>query len=230
MNVSSIVFASLATVSAAGVAAAEPAEPMAAAPSVAAAPDATYTVGVRIGGYGFRRETDAATTAWDECRMNGAGVFAQRSLRGPLFLEAGLDTYFSIGQGQPSDLPLDRQSALITTAAGARTNVFSWLLAYVQIGAGLELTRLSVPYGDGSTIRANKALPAGFIGFGAELKLAHGTYGGAMMRTLLMGNFNYDPQRLQMSNQWVAEPSSDDVFKASPAFAAQGQFYLRKEL
>ena len=226
MRVSSIVFASLATVSAAGVAAAEPTSSLAATSDA----PATYTVGVRIGGYGFRRETDAATTAWDECRMNGVGVFGQRTLRGPLFVEAGLDTYFSIGQGQPTDLPIDRQSALITAAAGARTNVTSWLNAYVQIGGGVELTRLAVPYGDGSTIRADKAMPTGFIGFGGELKLAHGTYGGAMLRTLVMGNFDYDPQRLQMANQWVAPPSSSDVFKASPAFATQGQFYVRKDL
>jgi hypothetical protein len=223
MRVSPLIFASLA-LSAAGVAAAEPAS------SVAAAPDATYAVGVRIGGYGFRRETDAATTAWDECRMNGVGVFAQRALRGPLFLEGGLDTYFSIGQGQPTDLPLDRQSALVSVAAGARTDVTSWLRAYVQLGGGVELTRLSVPYGDGTTIRDDKAMPTGFIGFGGEIKLARGMYGGAMLRTLVMGNFNYDPQRLQMSNQWVAAPTSDDVFKASPAFATQGQFYVRKDL
>jgi hypothetical protein len=45
-----------------------------------------------------------------------------------------------------------------------------------------------------------------------------------------MGNFDYDPARLQMSNQWVAAPSSSDVFSASPDLAAQAQFYVRREL
>ena len=189
-----------------------------------------YAMGVRVGGYGFRREgSTSQQQSWDECRMNGIGVFAQRALPGPLFVEAGLDTYFSIGQGQPTDLPIDRQSALVSVAAGARTQVTSWLRGYVQLGGGVEMARLSVPYGDG-TIRENKAMPDGFFGVGAEIKFTRGFYGGATLRTLVMGNFNYDPQRLQMSNQWVASPAPNDVFTASPSFAEQGQFYLRKDL
>lgn len=220
----STLFASLAALlSAAGVAAAEPGP-------AAATPDAPYAMGVRIGGYGFRRESDTSANAWNECRMNGLGLFAQRSLRGPLFLEAGLDTYFSIGQGAPTDLPIDRQSALVSIAAGARTNLTSWMRGYVQLGAGVELARLAVPYGDGTTIREDKAMPDGFFGVGAEVRIARGTYGGASLRTLVMGNFSYDPQRLQMSNQWVAAPAAHDVFSASPGFAEQAQFYLRKDL
>ena len=206
-----------------GVAAANP---EATSPSVAATPDATYSFGVRVGGYGFRREN---SSQWDECRMNGLGVFAQRDLRGPLFLEAALDTYFSIGQGQPTDLAIDRQSALVSVAAGVHTHFTSWLRGYAQLGGGVELARLAVPYGD-STIRDDKAMPTGFVGFGADLRIARGTYLGADMRTLVMGNFSYDPQRLQMSNPWVAAPPAGDVFSASPALAAQGQFYLRRDL
>ena len=206
-----------------GVAAAEP------SPAVAAAPDSLYTMGVRVGGYGFRREGAGADGGWDECRMNGVGVFAQRALRGPLFLEAGLDTYFSIGQGQPNDLPVDRQSALVSVAAGVRTHFTSWLRGYAQVGTGVELARLSVPYGD-STIRDDKAMPEGFFGFGADLRIAHGTYLGAQLRTLVMGNFDYDPARLHMTGPWIASPSAGDVFSATPTLAAQGQFYLRRDL
>jgi hypothetical protein len=208
-----------------GAAAAEPPE----SSPAAAAPDAMYSFGVRVGGYGFRRDNATSNDSWNECRMNGLGVFAQRALRGPLFAEAGLDTYFSTGQSQPTDLPLDRQSALVSVAAGVQTHFASWLRGYAQLGTGVELTRLSVPYG-GSTIHDDKVLPEGFVGFGADLRLARGTYVGASLRTLVMGNFNYDPQRLQMNNQWVAPPSSSDVFAASPGFAAQGQFYLRRDL
>jgi hypothetical protein len=45
-----------------------------------------------------------------------------------------------------------------------------------------------------------------------------------------MGNFDYDPARLDMSQGWIAAPSSDEVFDASPDVATQVQFYLRREL
>jgi hypothetical protein len=225
MRIASSILASLfAPLAVSGSAAAEP--PSA---GVTAAAEASYSFGVRIGGYGFRRDTDSANANWDECRMNGLGLFGQRKLSGPLFVEAGLDTYFSVGQGQPTDLTLDRESALLSAAIGVQSQVTSWLRGYAQLGAGAELARLSVPYGD-TTIRDDKVMPEGFVGFGGDIRLFHGTYVGAMVRTLVMGNFNYDPQRLQMTNQWVAPPAAGDVFSATPSFAAQGQFYVRRDL
>ena len=163
--------------------------------------------------------------------MNGLGLFGTRTLTGPLFLEAALDTYFSTNEAQLDDLPIDRQSALASISGGVRTQVTSWLGGYAQIGVGLELTRVAVPYGD-STIRDNKALPDGFLGIGGDIRIARGTYVGANLRTLVMGNFDYDPARLQMpnANQWVAAPKSSDIFSASPGFAAQGQFFIRHDL
>lgn len=188
------------------------------------------SIGFRVGGYGFRREgASSETQSWDQCRMNGLGLFGNRTVRGPLFVEAGLDTYFSTNQAQPTDLPIDRQSALVSVAGGVRTQVTSWLRGYAQLGVGLELTRVAVPYGD-STIRDSKALPDGFLGIGGDIRIADGTYLGASMRTLVMGNFDYDPARLQMTNAWVAPPRASDVFAASPGFAAQGQFYVRRDL
>ena len=188
------------------------------------------SIGFRVGGYGFRREgASSETQSWDQCRMNGLGLFGNRSVRGPLFVEAGLDTYFSTNQAQPTDLPIDRQSALVSVAGGVRTQVTSWLRGYAQLGVGMELTRVAVPYGD-STIRDSKALPDGFLGIGGDIRIADGTYLGASMRTFVMGNFDYDPARLQMTNQWVAPPKASDVFAASPGFAAQGQFYVRRDL
>jgi hypothetical protein len=197
------------------------------------APRATYDLGMRIGGYGFKREGDNRPgEGWSECRMNGLGVFGSRSLRGPLFLEAGLDFYSSadgpIG-AEPTDLPIDRMSGLLSTAIGARMSFTSWLRGYIQIGAGVELTRVSVPYGE-ERIRDTKVMPEGFFGAGAELKIWKGTYGGAQLRTLVMGNFNYDPKNLDMSNGWVTPPPASEVFDASPDVAAQGQFYIRHEL
>jgi len=186
----------------------------------------TYEMGVRVGGYGFRREGEQI---WDECRMNGFGIFGGRRLTGPLFLEAGLDMYGSVGPTQMSDLPVDRASGLLSTAIGARTNVFSWLRGYVQLGGGLELTSLSVPYGD-QRISDKKVMPEGFFGAGVDIKLGSRTYGGASFRTHVMGNFDYDPQRLDMNAGWLAAPKSDEVFDASPDVAAQVQFYVRRDL
>jgi hypothetical protein len=220
-----MILASLVVVS--GAAAADPEGD---SPLGAAAQSGPYAVGVRIGGYGFRRDNDMNNAnSWSECRMNGIGVFAQRALRGPFFVEAGLDTYFSVGQGEATDLPLDRQNVLVSAAAGVRTSFTSWLRGYAQVGTGVELDRLSVPYGS-STISDDKAMPEGFFGFGGDVRLTHATYIGATIRVLVMGNFDYDPARLQMTNQWVAPPPAGDVFTASPDLAAQAQFYLRREL
>lgn len=194
--------------------------------SSSAAMAETYDMGVRIGGYGFRREGEQI---WDECRMNGFGIFGGRKLAGPLFVEAGLDMYGSVGEGQPSDLPIDRASGLLSTAIGARTQVFSWLRGYVQLGGGVELTSVSVPYGE-QRISEKKALPQGFFGVGIDIRFAKGTYGGASFRTHVMGNFDYDPQRLEMSQGWLAAPSSSEVFDASADVAAQVQFYIRRDL
>ncbi|MBE7453722.1 MAG: outer membrane beta-barrel protein [Kofleriaceae bacterium] len=213
----------------AGTAAAErqPAGPPPAAPAASG-----VDVGFRVGGYGFKREGDQGAGSWTECRMNGVGVFVSRALRGPLFVEGGLDAYVSQAFPTPApegDLPIDRMSGLISVAAGARTQLGARLRGYVQLGAGVELTRVSVPYGDGQTLRDQKVMPEGFFGVGLDLRLTRGTYVGASFRTLVMGNFDYDPAKLEMENLWV-QPQTEVVFAASPDLANQAQFYLRRDL
>jgi hypothetical protein len=185
-----------------------------------------FEVGARVGGYGFRRD---GQEEWTECRMNGFGVFGGAALRGPLFVEAGIDMYNSLEPTLASDLPIDRTSGLFSAAIGARTQVATWLRGYVQLGGGLELTRVSVPYGD-ERIRDTKPLPEAFFGIGLDIKLAKGTHLGTSFRTLVMGNFDYEPARLEMTDEWAWKPSADVVFDASPDVAAQVQFYVRREL
>jgi hypothetical protein len=193
-------------------------------PAAAFADD--FEVGARVGGYGFRRD---GQEEWTECRMNGFGVFGGAALRGPLFVEAGIDMYNSLAPTLASDLPIDRTSGLFSAALGARTQVATWLRGYVQLGGGLELTRVSVPYGD-ERIRDTKPLPEGFFGIGLDIKLAKGTHLGTSFRTLVMGNFDYEPARLEMKDEWAWKPTADVVFDASPDVAAQVQFYVRREL
>lgn len=207
------------------------AEPLAvAAPARAERP---YELGVRVGGYGFRREGDPRPgEGWTECRMNGIGVFGTRVLTGPLFVEAGLDFYSTADAPLPAaegDLPVDRMSGLVSTALGARAQLASWARAYVQLGVGVELTRVSVPYGD-QRIRDSQALPEGFFGAGLDLRVGRHTYVGATMRFLAMGNFDYDKDRLDMSQGWATAPTADEVFDPAPDMAAQGQFYVRHAL
>lgn len=230
MLVLGILAASAATAATTRPAAADP-EPTAAP---AAARRATYDLGVRVGGYGFKREGDERPGAgWTECRMNGLGVFASRALPGALFFEAGLDMYSSADFPTPAnemDLPIDRASALVSVAGGVRTNLAPWLRGYLQVGAGVELTRVAVPYGD-DTIRDTKAMPEGFFGAGLDLRVARRTYLGASLRMLMMGNFDYSRAELDQQQEWgFTTPPADQVFDASLDFAAQGQFYLRREL
>jgi hypothetical protein len=193
--------------------------------------EAMYDVGMRIGGYGFRREGDNSDEGWTECQMGGIGVFASRKVTGPIFIEAGIDAYTSRGDGLPEDLPIDRMSGIATIAGGARTNFTSWLRGFVQLGGGLELTRVSVPYGEEETIRDTKVMPTGFIGFGVDVRLGKKTYFGMNLRTHAMGNFNYKREELEMKEGWgFTTPSEDTVFDASLDFAAQGQFYVRRDL
>ena len=192
---------------------------------------AMYDFGARIGGYGFRREGDNSDEGWTECQMGGLGVFASRRLPGPLFIEAGLDAYTSRNECLPEDLPISRMSGIATVAAGARTNFTSWLRGYVQLGGGAELTRVSVPYGEDETIRDTKVMPTGFLGFGVDIRLGKKTYVGMNLRTLVMGNFNYKREELEMEEAWgFTTPSEDQVFDASLDFAAQGQFFIRRDI
>jgi hypothetical protein len=128
------------------------------------------------------------------------------------------------------DLPIDRASALVSVAGGVRTQLAPWLRGYLQLGAGIEITRVAVPYGE-EMIRDTKAMPEGFFGVGADLRVTRKTYLGASFRMLMMGNFDYRRSELDQNQEWgFTTPGAETVFDPSLDFAAQGQFYLRREL
>ena len=187
-------------------------------PVLAAAEPMVERLGVRVGGYGFREATSAAAeessgTGWQACRMNGLGVFARRALATSFFLEAGLDTYFTdsfpTGGAMGSyDTPIDRSSALMTVAAGARFYPDSLISPYIQIGLGAELTHVSLP---ALGLEDTALLPMAFFGTGASLRINEGTRIGAVLRINAMGY--YDDAQFQTSLSPELE------------LATQGQFY-----
>lgn len=227
-----LVLSSLSTVAAlAGTAAAEP-EPEVAPMVSASAPAGDYAFGARVGGYGFRRDAGDRRSDWDECRMNGLGVFGERRFGPHFFVEAGIDLYFAESfpmRPSDGDLPMDRMSGLITSAVGMRAEGPWRLSGYAQLGVGLELTRVSVPYGE-TSISDHLALPAGFVGIGGDLRVGDRTVIGANLRAHVMGNVTYDPDDLEMQPGWTVPPAADEVFDPSPDAAAQMQFYVRREL
>lgn len=129
------------------------------------------------------------------------------------------------------DLPIDRMSGLVSVAGGTRTQVTTWLRGYVQLGGGIEVTRVAVPYGDRDTLRDTQVLPQGFFGIGFDLRLARRTYAGATLRALAMGNFTYQRAELEQRDTWgFIAPAVDEVFAPSLDFATQAQFYVRRDL
>jgi hypothetical protein len=184
-----------------------------------AAADPVDTVGARVGGYGFRtpQGTTDVRDGWNDCRMNGVGVFARKDV-GIVNVEGGADIYFSESfpmQAQTSDENEDRLSGLVTVAAGARIVDTGRFRALAQLGTGLELTHVKMTMDTGQVATDSRALPLGFVGVAAELRVTDRTSVGASMRTYVMGKFD-------------ATPACQ--LEVVPEVAAQGQFYLSYQL
>jgi len=187
-------------------------------PATASAEPIANAMGMRVGGYGFREATPASGeaptgTGWQACRMNGIGVFANRALDKTFFVEGGLDTYFTgefpTGEAMGEyDTPIDRSSALMTVAAGARFYTDARISPYLQMGIGAEVTRVSLP---ALALEDTALLPMGFFGAGANLRVSDTMQVGASLRVNAMGY--YDDAQFQTK----LEPELE--------LATQGQFY-----
>jgi hypothetical protein len=185
---------------------------------------AEYTVGARVGGYGFRQAPTAGAdhTGFTDCRMNGIGLFGQKRLNHAFFAEAGLDAYFADtlgtgfhehGDGSMSEGTMDRVSGLLSVAGGARVNANGRVSPYVQVGAGLELTRVSMP---DLGVESSRALPLAFFGFGGDLRITRALRVGMNLRVHVMGHFDHGAGTTEL--------------EAEPELAAQGQFYAKWDL
>lgn len=200
--------------------------------------DGDTSLGVRVGGWGFRDpEARRAEDLWRECRMNGIGVFVDHPLAGGLFVEVGADAYFSDDtgfEGKEDDARMDRVSGLLTAGLGLRSTFLGRLGAYLQTGLGLEATRVRFGGGDdlvvqdgaggaydsdphrGAAVEGGRLQPVGFFGFGADLRLVRSLRAGAVWRGMVMGQFGHDGEGRSL--------------EATPEMVSQMQFYLRWSL
>jgi hypothetical protein len=192
--------------------------------SAVASAEEPMLFGARIGGYGFRQAPNAQSqhTGWTDCRMNGIGLFAERGL-GAYFVEAGLDAYFAdeLGTGghehevmaTADEWRMDRVSGLASVSGGVRFLRGARVSPYLQVGLGVELTRVALLDAAGTAaLEDSFVLPTGFIGFGGDLRLGAARV-GMNVRVHAMGHFDHGP--------------GIDGFAPETELAAQAQFYAK---
>ncbi len=193
-------------------------------PDTSVAADAgRFSFGARAGGFGFRNTEHVGVGKWDDCRMDGIGVFAQRSFTPHLFAEAAFDLYTAADVTPTVEMPephMDRISGITSVAAGARMP-WRWVAPYVQIGVGLEVTRVEMA-SHGMDDRAIS--PMGFVGFGAEVRPTERFSLGAAARTNLIKHYEHD-----------GAPHADgdaphDEMHGELEAAAQGQLFIKLEI
>ncbi len=193
--------------------------------------DATgYAFGMRIGGWGFRQAQADRRTSWDDCRMDGLGAFGERRIGKHGFVEAGLDLYFSDNFPLPAPgvQNMERVSGLVTAAGGLRMYPTARVSPYVQLGVGVELTKVAVHQAD-HTNQGNFVLPSGFLGVGGDIRLGKKLRIGANIRANIMGHFPHE-HSFELKDEGHDAGDATAELEAEPEIAAQAQFYLRYEL
>ena len=205
-------------------AAAQPADGDGVPVVTADAPAARYSFGIRAGGYGFRNTQHEELGEWDDCRMDGAGVFAQRTFTPYLFAEAAFDLYTAKDATANEAMPaaMDRISGITTVAAGARVP-WRWVQPYVQLGVGLEVTRVEMPE---HGLEDRGVYPMGFLGIGAELFATDHLSLGANVRTNVMKHFDHGGDGHTHDAGEPAHPEMSGELDA----AAQGQLFLKYQI
>lgn len=124
----------------------------------------TLGAGARVGGYGFRDVDSDGQLRWDDCRMNGVGLFGTVDFGKYLFAELSVDYYHAVGE--VIDAGMNRQSAFLLAAGGVRLFP-EWIISpYLQAGAGPEWTKIEV-----ASTSETHVLPTAFLGVGGELDL-----------------------------------------------------------
>lgn len=184
-----------------------------------------WELGARIGGYGFRdgEAPGYDVDGWDTCRMNGVGVFADWGLAERLHIEVGLDGYFSdrtslaAGDGASASPAagwhVERTSGLLSAAVSAYPWRGKRLASMLQIGSGVELTKVDVT---GAKDATTAVAPLGFVGAGGDLKVSPKVRIGMSLRLHAM--------KLMTPVGWNGELDQE------VALATQMQFFVKAAL
>ncbi len=185
--------------------------------------------GLRVGGYGFR-EPSGGSTSWEDCRMDGMGVFSSIDLDPHFFGEVGLD-YYQANAGVVED-GMDRESGHLQVAVGARMFPDFFLTPYVQIGGGAEWTKMSLP---ATGAEREDVFPTGFLGLGAELNITESLKLGSSLRMYVMAHPAHEEHGVNYGDSTHAVTlhaltADDEKVPVEYGAAGQLQFFLRYAL
>lgn len=193
-------------------------------PAVTASSGPTFGVGARVGGYGFR-EVDQGALSWNDCRMNGTGLFGTLDVGEHLFGELSADLYHATAA--QAEHGMDRVSFQPQAAIGARIHLGELVSPYIQAGGGPEFTRIDL---DGAT--DSKVLPSAFMGLGGELNIKQ-FHLGTTLKVFSMGL----PKHLHgVTTAHALEPegaptshdhAADDQIPIRYEIAGMMQFFVR---
>lgn len=184
----------------------------------------TLGIGARIGGYGFRQATNDDTTNWEQCRMNGVGIFGTVDLTDHVFTELSIDGYYATGD--VVNQGIDRVSLHAFGALGLRMFPHSLISPHIQLGGGAEWTRVELTDADQLT---DGWYPAGFIGTGGELNLGDHLKLGLNLRVFAMALpvYDYATYNVAEADTSRGAPGGDDDIPMEFEMASQLQFFLR---
>ena len=178
--------------------------------------------GARVGGYGFRH-ADGSSDKWDDCRMNGVGVFGTLAPNRWFFGSLGLDFY----NADPSaiDEGMDRDPTHVTAGVGARMFPSFVLTPYVELGGGMEWTRIDL-----AGRRTEGIFPVGYLGLGAELNVTRELKLGAALRVLATAQPDAEATTRQALTSGTAAADGTGAVATRASTAMQAQFFARYAL
>lgn len=160
-------------------------------------------MGGRVGGYGFRQVNEEGNLDFENCRMNGMGIFLTSEFGEHAYSELAVDFYHTIAEPQRNGV--DRLSVHTTLALGLKFLPHRFISPLVEVGGGVELTSAEV-YG----VRQDAIAPIGFLGIGGELNFGD-LKAGMAIRTNAMQVPEYGWNESE-SLQWRTEVAGQAIF------------------
>lgn len=181
--------------------------------------------GARVGGYGFR-EVGGGRFDWQDCRMDGIGVFLIGDVHPNVFGEVSADIYNATEAAVAGGM--DRTSAHLQGALGLRMYPNAAVTPFVQIGGGAEWTRFKVLGG----AESQQVLPTGFVGTGGEMNLSDHLKLGLTLRMYIMGlpDGTLPSTSQALAAQVAAYPEDQAQSEVQYQAATQMQFFVRYAL